>query len=252
MKKVSALVITLGLSVVVLAACNNNQQESLMDAQDENQFSRQINVGPNQNQTNVNDDEKRYSGLAFNSTTEDQSSPNTNQNQNRNTIENQNASHNQIGNRTPPNQNQNTNQNQISQNLNAANNNASGSLGDFQTQVVELTNKRRQENGLSPLDADQELTKVAQAKSEDMATNNYFSHTSPTYGSPFDMMNQFGIEYTTAAENIAAGQTTPEEVVKGWMNSEGHKKNIMNEKITHIGVGFSENGNHWTQMFIKK
>ncbi len=124
--------------------------------------------------------------------------------------------------------------------------------GTFQAEVVQLTNKERKKQGLNGLQTDSELVEVAQTKAEDMANANYFSHTSPTYGSPFDMLQQFGVEYTTAAENIAAGQLSPEEVVTGWMNSPGHKKNILNKKITHIGVGYAKDGAYWTQMFIAK
>lgn len=85
-----------------------------------------------------------------------------------------------------------------------------------------------------------------------MQQQNYFSHTSPTYGSPFDMMRDFGITYRSAGENIAKGQTSPEEVVQAWMNSQGHRENILNANFTHIGVGYEQNGNHWTQMFITK
>ncbi|WP_270181495.1 CAP domain-containing protein [Alkalihalobacillus sp. CinArs1] len=125
-------------------------------------------------------------------------------------------------------------------------------LSQFEQEVVELTNAERQKAGLPALEVDTELSKVAQAKSEDMKANNYFAHNSPTYGSPFDMMDQFGVEYRTAGENIAKGQQTPEEVVNAWMNSEGHRKNIMNESFTHIGVGYVEEGNIWTQQFIGK
>ncbi|MFG6118833.1 MULTISPECIES: CAP domain-containing protein [Thalassobacillus] len=125
-------------------------------------------------------------------------------------------------------------------------------LSQFEQQVVELTNQERQKQGLEPLKADAELSKVARDKSKDMATNGYFSHNSPTHGSPFDMMKAYGIDYRTAGENIAKGQRSPEEVVNGWMNSEGHRKNIMNPNFTHIGVGYVENGNVWTQMFIGK
>ena len=76
--------------------------------------------------------------------------------------------------------------------------------------------------------------------------------TSPTYGSPFDMMKTFGISYKSAGENIAMGQTTPEQVVQAWMNSPGHRENIMNSSFTHIGVGYVASGNYWTQMFIGK
>lgn len=125
-------------------------------------------------------------------------------------------------------------------------------LNEFEQKVVELTNNERTAQGLSPLKVDTELSKVAREKSRDMAANDYFAHNSPTYGSPFDMMKQFGISYQTAGENIAKGQRTPEEVVNGWMNSEGHRKNIMNPDFTHIGVGYVEQGNYWTQQFIGK
>ncbi|MGF2616717.1 sporulation protein [Rossellomorea vietnamensis] len=129
---------------------------------------------------------------------------------------------------------------------------ASGSLSQFERQVVDLTNQERAKAGLPALTADAELSNVAREKSNDMQTKNYFSHTSPTYGSPFDMMNSFGIDYRAAGENIAMGQKTPEEVVKAWMNSEGHRKNIMSSNFTHIGVGHDADGNYWTQMFIGK
>lgn len=125
-------------------------------------------------------------------------------------------------------------------------------LGEFEQQVVELTNKERTERGLDPLKVDVQLSEVAAMKSKDMAKNNYFSHNSPTYGSPFDMMKQFGITYKSAGENIAKGQRTPQEVVNGWMHSQGHRENILNPSFTHIGVGYVEQGNYWTQQFIGK
>ncbi|NAO99153.1 hypothetical protein FRY77_24525 [Halomonas sp. MG34] len=130
--------------------------------------------------------------------------------------------------------------------------NQSSELSQFEQEVVELTNQERAKQGLSPLKIDTELSKVAREKSRDMASNGYFAHNSPSYGSPFDMMKQFGISYSTAGENIAKGQRTPEEVVNAWMNSEGHRANIMNANFTHIGVGYVEQGNHWTQQFIGK
>ncbi|MFG6150043.1 CAP domain-containing protein [Halobacillus sp. B23F22_1] len=129
---------------------------------------------------------------------------------------------------------------------------ASSEVSEFEQQVVDLTNEERAKQGLEPLELDVELSGVAKDKSLDMQQNNYFSHDSPTHGSPFDMMNAYGIDYTTAGENIAMGQTSPEEVVQGWMNSEGHRENIMNSSFTHIGVGHAEDGNYWTQMFIAK
>jgi uncharacterized YkwD family protein len=128
----------------------------------------------------------------------------------------------------------------------------SQNVSQFEQEVVDLTNKEREKQGLAPLEIDAELSKVAREKSKDMATNNYFDHNSPTYGSPFDMMKQYGISYSTAGENIAKGQRTPAEVVDGWMNSQGHRENILNGSFTHIGVGYVEQGNHWTQQFIGK
>ncbi|MRH41370.1 hypothetical protein GH741_01625 [Aquibacillus halophilus] len=125
-------------------------------------------------------------------------------------------------------------------------------VSQFELKVVELTNQERAKQGLSKLLMDTNLGKVAWKKSLDMMENNYFSHTSPTYGSPFDMMKSFGITYSNAGENIAYGQTTPESVVNGWMNSEGHRKNILNSSFTHIGVGYVNEGNYWTQLFIGK
>lgn len=125
-------------------------------------------------------------------------------------------------------------------------------LSQFEQEVVELTNNERAKSGLAPLQADAELSRVAREKSRDMSAKNYFDHNSPTYGSPFDMMQSYGITYRAAGENIAKGQRTPQEVVTAWMNSPGHRANILNSSFTHIGSGFVEQGNHWTQMFIGK
>ncbi|AGX04333.1 MULTISPECIES: CAP domain-containing protein [Bacillaceae] len=126
------------------------------------------------------------------------------------------------------------------------------SISDMESKVIELTNAERTKNGLAALKSDSSLSGVAQEKSDDMQAKNYFSHTSPTYGSPFDMMRDFGVEYSTAGENIAMGQRSAEEVVDAWMKSEGHRKNILSSKFTHIGVGHTGEGNYWTQMFIGK
>ncbi|GGA89674.1 CAP domain-containing protein [Ornithinibacillus halotolerans] len=125
-------------------------------------------------------------------------------------------------------------------------------LSEFESEVVTLTNRERTQAGLAPLEVDTALSNVAREKSNDMHRNNYFSHTSPTYGSPFDMMRDFGITYQSAGENIAAGQQTPAEVVQAWMNSQGHRENILNGNFTHIGVGYNPEGRQWTQMFIRK
>lgn len=125
-------------------------------------------------------------------------------------------------------------------------------LSAYEQKVVDLTNQQRVKNGLPALKVDLSLSKVAREKSSDMQKNNYFSHTSPSYGSPFDMMKKFGITYKTAGENIAKGQRSPEEVVNAWMNSAGHRQNILSSSFTHIGVGHVANGNYWTQQFIGK
>ncbi|RBP70229.1 spore coat assembly protein SafA/uncharacterized YkwD family protein [Alkalibaculum bacchi] len=122
-------------------------------------------------------------------------------------------------------------------------------------QVIELTNQERAKNGLAPLAYNGELCNVARAKSQDMIDNNYFDHNSPTYGSPFDMMKSFNIDYSAAGENIAKGQRSAQEVVTGWMNSEGHRKNILNSNYNQIGVGCVNDSNgtlYWTQMLIRQ
>ena len=117
--------------------------------------------------------------------------------------------------------------------------------------VIQLVNQERARHGLSELRPDWELSRVARIKSADMLENNYFSHNSPVYGSPFDMIKAFGLHYRSAAENIARGQQTPHDVFRAWMNSSGHRANILGD-FSHIGVGYVEDGKYWTQMFIKR
>ena len=123
----------------------------------------------------------------------------------------------------------------------------------YELEVIRLVNIERQKEGLQPLKENPELSRIAKIKSQEMKDKGYFSHTSPTYGSPFDMMKSFGITYTAAGENIARGQKTPAAVVQGWMNSSGHRRNIMNPNFTEIGIGCVTGGNgpYWTQMFIR-
>ena len=131
---------------------------------------------------------------------------------------------------------------------------AANSLGAYENQVVTLVNQERAKAGLAPLKINTKLAGVAERKAEDLRDKNYFAHNSPTYGSPFDMMKQFGITYTSAGENIAKGQKTPAEVMNGWMNSPGHKANIMNANYTEIGVGYVTDSNgttYWVQHFIR-
>nr|WP_317359284.1 CAP domain-containing protein [uncultured Tyzzerella sp.] len=130
------------------------------------------------------------------------------------------------------------------------NDNNLSSISPVEQEVVRLVNIERQKAGLAPLKIDTKLSNVARLKSEDMKKKGYFSHTSPTYGSPFDMLKQFNITYKTAGENIAKGQKTAQSVVDAWMNSEGHRRNILSKSFTHIGVG--ESSKHWTQLFISK
>ncbi len=120
----------------------------------------------------------------------------------------------------------------------------------FEKEVVRLVNEIRAKNGLKPLAYNWELSRVARYKSQDMHDNRYFSHTSPVYGLPFQMIKSFGITFRSAGENIAKGQTSPKAVVDAWMNSSGHRANILNPSFTGIGLGYVSDGNYWTQMFI--
>lgn len=129
-----------------------------------------------------------------------------------------------------------------------------GTVNSFANEVLTLVNAERAKNGLKALTLDTGLNSVAQKHSEDMAKNNYFSHTSLSGKSPFDRIKGAGISYKTAGENIAAGQTTAAQVVNSWMNSEGHRKNILNASFTKMGLGFAKANSgyktYWTQLFI--
>ncbi|WP_214481726.1 S-layer homology domain-containing protein [Bacillus sp. SM2101] len=126
----------------------------------------------------------------------------------------------------------------------------------FVDEVFSLVNIEREEEGVDPLILSNEVTEVAQIKAEDMRDQNYFDHISPTYGEPGEMLLHFGVNYNMSGENIAAGQTTPEQVVEAWMNSEGHRKNILRPEFTEIGIGYIEGSEHnnystyWVQMFV--
>lgn len=125
-------------------------------------------------------------------------------------------------------------------------------VASYEAEVVRLVNEERMARGLKPLSQNWELSRVARYKSQDMKDNRYFSHTSPVYGSPYQMMRSFGISYRSAGENIAMGYRTPKAVVNGWMNSAGHRANILSAAFTEIGVGYVADGGYWTQMFISK
>ena len=120
------------------------------------------------------------------------------------------------------------------------------SVSSYEQQVAALVNAERAKYGLAALTLDETLCGYARVKSQDMHDQGYFSHTGPTYGSPFDMMRSFGMSYRSAGENYS----TPEAVVAAWMNSEGHRANILSANYTTLGVGYVEDGGYWTQWFI--
>ncbi|MBY6037901.1 hypothetical protein KUV80_14605 [Fictibacillus nanhaiensis] len=116
-------------------------------------------------------------------------------------------------------------------------------------QMLNLVNQEREKQGLPALKADPELTKVARVKAKDMIDNNYFDHNSPTYGSPFDMMKQFGVEYRTAGENLA-GNSSVEGAHTSLMNSQGHRENILKSDFTNVGIGVVDGG-QYGKMFVQ-
>ena len=118
--------------------------------------------------------------------------------------------------------------------------------------VLKLVNVERGKQGLKPLTLNSKLNQVADDKAKDMRDNRYFDHNSRKYGTPFDMMRSYGINFSTAGENIAAGQRTAEQVMESWMNSSGHRANILNKSYTQLGVGFCTGGSYdtyWVQEF---
>lgn len=144
----------------------------------------------------------------------------------------------------PNSANENTNQN----------NSNSYAMNSDEKEVFNLINRQRTNNGLQALKIDNEVQKVARIKAEDMVSNNYFSHNSPTYGTPFDMLKSFKISYKTAGENIAANSNNT-AAVNAWMNSSGHKANILNSNFNYTGIGVvtsKKYGKMFVQMFIGK
>ncbi len=126
-------------------------------------------------------------------------------------------------------------------------------LRSLEQEVIRLINVERGKQGLPALTENWELSRVARYKSQDMIDKNYFAHQSPTYGSPFRMMEAFGLKFSAAAENIAYGQRTAAEVVRAWMNSPGHRANILSRAYRYTGVGAAKKANgtlYWTQMFM--
>lgn len=126
----------------------------------------------------------------------------------------------------------------------------SGGVQEAAEAVTSLVNAARRDAGLSELELDADLCAAAQARAQEIAQS--FSHTRPDGSSCFTILEEFGISYRAAGENIAMGQRTPEEVMDGWMNSSGHRANILNGTFTSIGVGYYVDGAgaaHWVQIF---
>lgn len=128
----------------------------------------------------------------------------------------------------------------------------SGIMTSDESRILQLVNAERAKTGAKPLSSNSDCTKLARMKSQDMVDKNYFSHQSPTYGSPFDLLKSNNVSYMYAGENIAMNQSA-DAAFKAWMNSEGHKKNILNPNFTELGVGIAPKGNGsniYTQLFI--
>lgn len=122
----------------------------------------------------------------------------------------------------------------------------------FTAQVVSLVNQERAKAGLSPLTVDSSVAAAASARAREIETS--FSHTRPDGSSFSTALTQSGVSYRGAGENIAYGQKTPQDVMNSWMNSQGHRANILNKDFTTIGVGYHQNSNgtgYWAQLFTR-
>lgn len=137
-------------------------------------------------------------------------------------------------------------------NSGSGSNQTTSGLSADETEVFNLINKQRTNNGLRALNINSEVQNVARIKAKDMVDNNYFAHESQIYGSPFNMLNSFRISYITAGENIA-GNSSNSATVTAWMNSPGHKANILNNNFNYTGIGIvssAKYGKIYVQMFI--
>lgn len=241
-----------GKKYKISLGCNNKlSQDEDYSVEDNNNSNTGNNNNQGNNDSNTGNDNNQSNndsntGNDNNQGDSDSSTGNdNNQGNNDSNIGNNNNQDNDDVVEKPSADNDTSNDNQVT----------TGSFLSFQKEVVRLVNVERSKRGLSKLSFNTELSNVATLKSQDMINKNYFDHTSPTYGSPFDMMKQFNIRYRIAGENIAKGQRTPSEVVNSWMNSSGHRANILNENFTDIGIGVAKSSNgtlYWTQMFIGK
>lgn len=149
---------------------------------------------------------------------------------------------------------QSTNNNSSNDEIESGNNTIEKVDSSEALEVLRLVNQERKKQGLNELVLNHTLNGVATKKAEDMRDNNYFSHQSARYGSPFEMLQSFGVHYSSAGENIAAGQKSAQQVMNDWMNSSGHRANILNKNYTELGVGYVEGGTYgtyWVQLFIK-
>lgn len=211
------------------------------------------NNNSNGNNNNINNDNSNSNGNNDNINDDNNNSNGSNDNNNNDNINNS-GNNEDVNNGNNDSNNGNNNDNTVEK-PEDNNNSSNGEFASFQKEVLRLVNVERSKMGLKELTLNTELSRVATLKSQDMIDKNYFSHTSPTYGSPFDMMKKFNISYRTAGENIAMGQKTPAQVVEAWMNSEGHRANILNANYTDLGVGVAKSSKgtiYWTQMFIGK
>ncbi|GEM_PF-1609299 len=119
----------------------------------------------------------------------------------------------------------------------------------YEAEVLRLVNIERSKYGLSPLAMDSKLTEVAHLRAKEIVIS--FSHTRPNGSTCFTAAKEIGVSYRSAGENIAYGYPSPQSVVNGWMNSEGHRKNILSQSFGKIGIGCYKNGRtlYWTQFF---
>ena len=225
---------------------NNQDNNQGGNIEDNNQGNNNQDKDDNNQGNDNNQDQDKDDNNQGNDNNQDQDKDDNNQDNNNNQDEDKDDN----------NQDNNNNQDQDKDDNNQNDDNNSANINGFskeQVEVLNLVNKERKANGLKPLTLNKELSNVANIKSRDMIEKGYFDHTSPTYGSPFDMMKKFNISYNTAGENIAMGQKTPSEVMNSWMNSSGHRANILNSTYTELGVGIQKDSNgtiYWTQMFI--
>lgn len=126
---------------------------------------------------------------------------------------------------------------------------------NYKAEIIHMVNSARAERNLPPLEQDKRLNNLADKKAKIMAKEENLSHTAGGYNSFSDLIKEAGIKYLAVGENIARNWRTPEEVMEAWLNSSGHRANIMSKKFTKIGVGKAVNSKgdiYWVQLFIKE